>query len=733
MGFVIVHELHGCFDVDGAACAGRMRVRCGLRLSAGEAEALVRDLASAAGVHVASAGRSAGSVLFFYEDASCRLAALRRLACAGRALERSRQESLARARNSGSSGPGSPASAAFTALVRYFLLKPFVPRWLAAVNAVRHACPFVAKGFRDLQEGRGWAGVLDAAALIFCLAMGAFGAARTLGILFGMAERLERWTRQNPLEPLRRGLLPEDSAVWVREPSGKHVSRRLGEVVPGEVLVVRAGCAIPCDGTVVDGEGVVDRSALFGTPAGVHTLPGHEVYAGCAVADGTLYVRAAALGSATRLSRIGSAAALPALAGDAPGGRFRRLACPFVVCLAGLVWMCTRSLASALTVLAVNLACVRRLSGPMAGLAALREAAEHGVAVRTGGCFEKLGDIDTVVFDKTGTLTASAPSLAEIVPAPGFDRARLLRDMACLEEHFPHPVARAVVKAASELGLEHPEEHGEVQYIVAHGVLSLMHGEEIVVGSRHFVETDEGVDLSALEEAAERQTALGRQLVFVAVGGRAAGMIAMEDPPRQEAREVIQALRRAGVGRILMITGDDERTARRMAERLGIGEWRAEVPPEEKGAIVAELVREGRHVLMVGDGINDAPALAASHVGVAMQDGAALAQGAAGVVLSNGSLRGLITAKLLGGRVLERVRRSIFALMLLNSAIAAGGAGGLLSPALAGFLHSLGTLVLSLRSLGRNLKDSDVMYALESQRFKEAGRSGLAASSLRQA
>ena len=732
MGFVIVHELQGSFEADGVPCAGRMRVRCGLRLSAGEAGELARGLAAAAGVHVACVGRNAGSALLFYEDAQSRLAALRRLACAGRDLDRVRDERLARARASGASGPESPASAALMALARYFLLKPFVPRWLAAFNAARHAFPFFAKGLRDLGEGRGWAGAVDAAALAFCLAMGAFGAARTLGILFAMAERLERWTRTNPLDPRRRELLPEDAAVWVREPSGKHVSRRLGGVALGEVLVVRAGCAIPCDGVVVDGEGVVDRSALFGTPAGVHTLPGQEVYAGCAVADGTLYVRAQALGQATRLSRIGRAVR-PVLGGDGPGWRFRRLAAPFVFCLSGLVWLFTRNLASAMTVLAVNLASVRRLAGPMAGLAAMREAARHGVAVRTGGCLEKLGDIDTVVFDKTGTLTASAPSIAEVVAAPGFDRAQLLRDMACLEEHFPHPVARAVVKAAGDLGLEHPEEHGEVQYIVAHGVLSLMHGQEIVVGSRHFVETDEGVDLSPLAEDIERESALGRQLLFVAVGGRLAGMLSMEDPPRREAREVVQALRRAGIGRILMITGDDERTARRMAERLGIGEWRAEVPPEEKSAIVAELVREGRHVLMVGDGINDAPALSASHVGVAMPEGAQLAQGAAGVVLSNDSLRGLIAAKLLGGRVLGRVRRSLFALLLLNSAIAAGGAGGLLKPALAGFLHSLGTLVLSLRSLGVRLTDREVMYAMESQRFQEARGAGEGASDRRPA
>ena len=720
MGFVIVHELQGSFEAGGAVCAGRLRVRCGLRLSAEEAEALARDLAVAAGVHVADVGRNAGSALLFYEDAQSRLAALRRLACAGRELDRARQERRARASAAAASGPGSPASAALMALARYFLLKPFVPRWLVAVNAVRHAFPFFAKGLRELEEGRGWSGVLAAAALAFCLAMGAFGAARTLGILFGMAERLERWTRSNPLVPLHRDLLPESAGVWVREPSGKHVSRRLGDIALGEVLVIRAGFAIPCDGIVVDGEGVVDRSALFGTPAGVHAMPGHEVYAGCAVADGTLYVRATALGSATRLSRIARRVKPPVFGADAPDWRFRRLAAPFVFCLTGLVWICTRSLASALTVLAVDLACVRRLSGPLAGLAALREAASHGIAVRSGGCLEKLGDIDTVVFDKTGTLTASAPSLAEVVAAPGFDRAQLLRDMACLEEHFPHPVARAVVKAAGDLGLEHPEEHGEVQYIVAHGVLSLMHGQEVVVGSRHFVETDEGVDLSPLAEDIERQTALGRQILFVAVGGRLAGMLSMEDPPRREAREVIQALRRAGVGRILMITGDDERTARRMADRLGIEEWRSEVSPEEKSARVGELVREGRRVLMVGDGINDAPALSASHVGVAMQEGAQLAQGAAGVVLSSDSLRGLIAAKLLGGRLLERVRSNLFALLLLNSAIAAGGAGGLLSPAVAGFLNSLGTLVLSLRSLGRNLTDRDVMYAMESQRFKGA-------------
>ncbi|MDO5537970.1 MAG: HAD-IC family P-type ATPase, partial [Desulfovibrionaceae bacterium] len=320
-----------------------------------------------------------------------------------------------------------------------------------------------------------------------------------------------------------------------------------------------------------------------------------------------------------------------------------------------------------------------------------------------GRYLEALKDVDTVVFDKTGTLTNATPRVAAVVAAPGFEADAVLRDMACLEEHFPHPVARAVVRAAEERQLGHPEEHDKVQYIVAHGVCSMLRGEKVVVGSRHYVENDEGIDLAPLHDAIERETSLGRSLLYVGSGGTIAGLVSIEDPPRPEAKAVIAALRECGVERILMITGDDERTAKAIAGRLGITEYRAQVLPTDKSDVVQSLIDEGRHVLMVGDGINDAPALSAATVGVAMTDSTDLAQGVANVLLTRNSLEGLITAKTLGTRAMQRISSNYLYTMVFNSLFLAGGIFMILTPGLSALLHNMTTVLLSVRAMRPNL------------------------------
>ena len=336
-------------------------------------------------------------------------------------------------------------------------------------------------------------------------------------------------------------------------------------------------------------------------------------------------------------------------------------------------------------------------------LAAMREGARHGVVIKGGRFLEALSEADTVVFDKTGTLTNASPHVVEVIPAAGHDRDEVLRLAACLEEHFPHPVARAVVRCAQEECLQHEEEHAQVEYVVAHGIASTLYGKAVRVGSRHYIECDEGIDLSPLEAEIDAQARMGRSLLYLAIDGKLAGFLAIEDPLRPECPQVLKQLEELGFRRILMLTGDDERTARAVAGKLGLKEYRSQVLPADKADVIADLTAQGCKVLMVGDGINDAPALSASHVGVAMCDGADLAREVANVLLTRPDLSGLITARLLGRATLRRIHINFAATMLLNSMFLAGGLFMILTPGVSALLHNLTTLGVTLNAMRPHL------------------------------
>ena len=353
--------------------------------------------------------------------------------------------------------------------------------------------------------------------------------------------------------------------------------------------------------------------------------------------------------------------------------------------------------------LLVDYSCALKLATPLAVLASMREGAGHGMVIKGGRYLEALCEADTLVFDKTGTLTNASPKVVEVIPAEGQQRDEVLRVMACLEEHFPHPVARAVVRKAQEENLQHEEEHAQVEYVVAHGVASSLHGKKLRVGSRHYIEHDEGVDVSPLEADIVRQAALGRSLLYLSEDGKLAGILAIEDPLRPEAAEVVETLRGMGFKRVLMLTGDDERTARAVAASAGITEFRAQVLPADKARVVQELTDSGCKVLMVGDGINDAPALSASHVGVAMIDGTDLAREVANVLLTRPSLGGLIEARRLACGTLRRIHTNFAVTLTLNSLFLAGGLFMVLQPGLSALLHNLTTLGVSLNAMRPHL------------------------------
>lgn len=592
----------------------------------------------------------------------------------------------------------------FAPLTRFLFLRPLLPVGLNAANALLASVPFVLSGVKSLLRGRFDVAVLDGAALLVSLLRRDFRTAGLLIVLLGLGEMLESYTRKKSMASLADELALRVDSVWVRRGDG-NVKIALRDVTKEDVVVVHAGNAIPVDGIVVEGDGSVNQASMTGEPLPVHRMKGGTVFAGTVLEDGELMIRPTGVGDGTRLQQIvrfieNSEAAKAGIEGKALKWADRIV--PYHFLLAGLVWLVTRDFARMASVLMVDFSCALRLATPLAILTAMRTGTQRGVVVKGGKYLEALAEVDTVVFDKTGTLTASAPKLVDVVTLDeAHDADDLLRLAACLEEHFPHPVGRAVVHAAEAKGLAHTiEAHdAKIDYVVAHGIASSVEGERVVLGSRHFVEEDEGISVEVGHEAAERLAREGKSILYLAVGGRLAGLLGIEDPIREEAKSVIAALHERGVKEVWMLTGDDERTARVVAEKLGIDHYRAGILPADKAAVVAALKEKGAKVLMVGDGVNDSPALSASDVGVTLRDGADIAQEVADVVLTENTLEGLPVAMDLGKAAMARIRQNFVASVGLNGLFLAGGLTGTLMPAAGALLHNGTTIGVCLNAM----------------------------------
>lgn len=737
MDFRIVHEI-----------PGRVRLRAPRGFDEGFGAHLASVVEAVEGVTGCRCTPRTGSLLFNHAGASSRAAALRAVAeasagsapctgdaeihhrrhhpsCQRDAAQRTRRQQTRRAgRAQGAprqacdarhvcvpSGQGPFAVAGqgmghgpgmgLGRLLRYLLLRPLLPAPVRMATALLRATPVITQGLRSLARGRLSVDVLDAAAIGVSLLRRDFRSVGTITFLLAVGEALEAWTRKASREGLAASLALDVDTIWVRRGEAE-VQVPLASLADGDVVVVRAGGAIPVDGVVVDGEALVNQASMTGEPLGVMRVAGAAVFAGTVVEEGTLGIRATGVGHETRLSRIVDFIERSEALKAGIQGKAERLAdavVPFSFALAASVWLLTRDPARAASVLLVDYSCAIRLATPLAILSAMREGASRGVLVKGGRFLEGLAAADAVVFDKTGTLTEARPRVTAVVPAEGFERDDVLRIAACLEEHFPHPVARAVVHKAEEENLQHHEEHAEVEYVVAHGIASRLHGERVLVGSHHFVHEDEGVPVSTMDEAVATLSAQGHSVLYLAIGGRLAGVLGIEDPLRPEAPAVVTALRQSGVRRILMLTGDGERTAAAVAARLGIDEYRAQVLPADKAFVVQELKAQGHTVIMVGDGINDAPALSSADVGVTLRDGTDLAREVADVVLLHCDLTDLAVARELGRRTLARIRHGFISTMTLNTLFLAAGLAGLARPGIAAVLHNLTTVGVALNAM----------------------------------
>ena len=579
--------------------------------------------------------------------------------------------------------------------------KVFLPAPIAAAYTVWRSIAFVWKGVRCLLHRKLEVEVLDALSITASLLRGDYSTAGSVMFLLTVGSLLEEWTRKKSLDDLARSMALNVDKVWVRTPQGE-VLVPLTRVRAGDEVVVRSGNMIPLDGTVLEGEAMVNQAALTGESMPVRKTAGATVYAGTVVEEGECVLVAKAEGGANRYDKIVAMIEESEKLKSGTENRALQLADRLVPwCLAGTVatYAFTRNVTRAISILMVDFSCALKLSMPLAVLSAMRECGEYHITVKGGKYLEALAKADTIVFDKTGTLTRATPQVVQVVPFSGCEEQEVLQLAACLEEHFPHSMANAVVRAAKERGISHEEMHSEVEYIVAHGIASRVGGTRVVIGSAHFIFEDEGCTIPAGEQA--KFDALDPQYshLYLAASGVLAGVICIADPLRPEAAQVLRQLQKLGIAQTVMMTGDSDRTARAIAAQVGVDRCFAEVLPEDKAAFVRDAKAEGHTVVMIGDGINDSPALSAADIGIAIHSGAAIAREIADVTIRADSLEELVTLKAIANALQKRVGSNYRFVLSFNSALILLGALGILPPATSAMLHNLSTLGISLRSM----------------------------------
>ena len=579
----------------------------------------------------------------------------------------------------------------------------FLPSPLRIARILWHMIPFVRRGLRCLLRRRIKVELLDALSISISACRRDFGTAGMVMFLLEVGELLEEWTRKKSVADLARCMSLNVDRVWLRTAQGE-VLVPVSQIQPGDAVVVRAGGIIPVDGLVLEGEVTVNQASLTGESIPVPKRPGGAVYAGTVVEEGECVLEVKQASGQSRYDQIVHMIEQSEQMKSEAESKAANLAdklVPYTFAGSLLSFALTRNVARALSVLMVDFSCALKLAMPLAVLSAMREAGRAHITVKGGKFLEAVAAADTIVFDKTGTLTRACPRVAQVVPFGGKEEAEMLRLAACLEEHFPHSMANAVVEEARRRGLRHEEYHSKVEYLVAHGIASTVDGERVLIGSAHFVFEDEGCVIPEGEQ--ERFDALPPEYshLYLAVGGQLAAVICISDPLREEAKEVLSTLRALGVTNTVMLTGDSYRTAAAIAAQVGVDDFRAGVLPADKAEYVARLRRKGHTVLMVGDGINDSPALSEADAGIAISDGAAIAREIADITIAADSLWELVELRRIAMALMARIHSNYRFVIGFNGTLIALGVAGVLPPATSATLHNLSTLGVSLRSMGR--------------------------------
>ena len=577
----------------------------------------------------------------------------------------------------------------------------FFPAPLRVARLVWHMVPFLYKGLRCLGRRRIKVELLDALSIGISACRRDFGTAGTVMFLLEIGELLEDWTRKKSVADLAESLSLHVDRVWLKTPAGD-VLTPIGQIKPGDRVVVRAGSIIPLDGVVAEGEVTINQASLTGESVPVAKRPGGAVYAGTVVEEGECILdvkQASGKGRYDQIVEMIQRSEQMKSASEARAANLADKLVPYTFAGSLLSLALTRNVTRALSVLMVDFSCALKLAMPLAVLSAMREAGREHITVKGGKFLEAVSRADTIVFDKTGTLTHACPRVAKIVPFNGKEEAEMLRLAACLEEHFPHSMANAVVEEAGRRGLRHEERHGKVEYLVAHGIASSVDGAQVRIGSAHFIFEDEKVTIPEGEQ--EKFDALPPEFsqLYLAIDGVLSAVICISDPLREEAKDVLSALRGLGVRNAVMLTGDSPCTAAAIAEQLGVDDFRAGVLPADKADYVAALRREGHTVLMVGDGINDSPALSEADAGIAISDGAAIAREIADITIAADSLWELVRLRQLAMALMRRIQNNYRFVIGFNGALIALGVAGILPPATSAMLHNLSTLGVSLHSM----------------------------------
>ena len=588
------------------------------------------------------------------------------------------------------------------------LRKLFLPAPLDAAYTAFRSIRFLWKGVRCVLSRRLEVEVLDALSIGVSLLRGDFGTAGSVMFLLNLGSLLEEWTRKKSLDDLARSMALNVDKVWVRS-QGTEVLVPLTKVRSGDEVVVRSGNMIPLDGTVLEGEAMVNQAALTGEAMPVRKAEGSTLYAGTVVEEGECVFIAKAEGGSNRYDKIVAMIEESEKLKSSTENRALVLADKLVPwCLGATVvtYLLTRNATRAISCLMVDFSCALKLSMPLAVLSAMRECGSYHITVKGGKYLEALSKADTIVFDKTGTLTRATPQVVEVVPFSGCNEREVLQLAACLEEHFPHSMANAVVRAAKEHGISHEEMHSEVEYIVAHGIASRVGGERVVIGSHHFVFEDEKCTIPAAEQQKFDALKPAYSHLYMAASGQLVGVICISDPLRPEAAAVLNGLRALGIRNTVMMTGDSERTAAAIAKQVGVDRFFAEVLPEDKANFVQQAKAEGHTVVMIGDGINDSPALSAADIGIAINSGAAIAREIADVTIKADSLEELVALKAIANFLQKRVHANYRFVLTFNSALIALGALGILQPASSAMLHNLSTIGISLKSMTNLLPEN---------------------------
>ena len=591
-----------------------------------------------------------------------------------------------------------------TKTVLHYGSKLFLPMPVRAVITSVKSVKYIWKGIRCLAHGRLEVPVLDATAISVSVFRKDFATAGSVMFLLGIGEIIEEWTHKKSVGDLARSMSLNVKKVWLKR-EDQEILVKSSEVQPGDEIIVHMGNVIPFDGEVSDGEGMVNQASLTGEAMPVRRVSGQSVYAGTVLEEGELQIRVKAVTGSTRYEKIVSMIEDSEKLKSSVEGKAEHLAdrlVPYTLLGTGAAWLLTRNVTRTLSVLMVDFSCALKLAMPITVLSAIREAGENHITVKGGKFLEAVADADTIVFDKTGTLTKATPTVKDVVVFGEYPKEEALRIAACLEEHFPHSMAKAVVNAAKERNLSHEEMHSKVEYIVAHGISSYINDKKVVIGSSHFVFEDEECTIDPQYQ--DRYDTLPPEYshLYLAIEHKLAAVICIEDPLREEAAEMVKSLKAAGITKVVMMTGDSERTAAAIAKRVGVDEYYAEVLPEDKANFVEKEKSEGRKVIMIGDGINDSPALSAADAGIAISDGAEIAREIADITIAADDLREVVTLKLLSNLMLKRIHRNYRSIVGINSGLIVLGVTGMIQPTMSALLHNTSTLLISLRSM-RNL------------------------------